>query len=188
MPESNASSCHPERSVSDAQLRGSENACWGQLLNPEQAVAWRKRMQEQKKRVVFTNGVFDILHAGHVEYLAWARGQGDALILGLNTDASVKQLKGEARPIVPFEERARILCALRSVDVVVGFGESTPEVILDRIRPDIHVKSTQYREEELPERTVVLGYGGEIRLAPHHIGTSTTDTIARILFRYTNEE
>jgi len=161
---------------------------FGQLFNLDEAREWREQMRKHNKRVVFTNGVFDILHAGHVEYLAWAREQGDALILGLNTDATVTQLKGEARPIVPFEERARVLCALRSVDVVVGFHEWTPEVILDRIRPDIHVKSDQYREEELPERTVVLGYGGEIRLAPHRIGPSTTDTIARILFRYTNEE
>src|SRR5581483_609676 len=160
---------------------------FGRLLDVEQAVAWREKLRTEGRRVVFTNGVFDVLHTGHVEYLAWTREQGDALILGLNSDASVTRLKGEMRPIVPFEERARILCALRSVDVVVGFGERTPEVILDRIRPDVHVKSAQYREEELPERTVVLAYGGEIRLAPHRAGISTTDTIARILTRYTSE-
>jgi len=87
---------------------------------------------------------------GHVEYLAWARAQGDALIVGLNDDGSVRALKGAARPIVPFEDRARILAALRSVDAVVGFSERTPEVLLDRIRPDVHVKSAQYREDELP--------------------------------------
>ena len=133
---------------------------------------------------MFTNGCFDVLHAGHVAYLAWARAQGDALVLGLNTDESVRRLKGENRPIVPFEERAEVLRALRSVDVVVGFGERTPEVLLERIRPDVHVKSDQYREDELPERTVVLANGGRIALAPHVAGRSTTDTIARIIDAY----
>jgi rfaE bifunctional protein nucleotidyltransferase chain/domain len=150
----------------------------------EAASAWRESLRAAGKRVVFTNGVFDVLHAGHVRYLAWAREQGDALILGLNTDDSVRRIKGEKRPIVPFGDRARMLCALRSVDAVVGFGERTPEVLLDRIKPDVHVKSAQYREDELPERDVVLQHGGEIRLAPHLEGTSTTDTIARIIARY----
>ncbi|HLI95977.1 MAG TPA: adenylyltransferase/cytidyltransferase family protein [Candidatus Baltobacteraceae bacterium] len=157
---------------------------FGDLLALDDAVAWREAQRAQKQRVVFTNGVFDVLHAGHVTYLAWAREQGDALIVGLNSDDSVRRIKGENRPIVPFEERARVLCALRSVDAVVGFAERTPEVILDRLRPDVHVKSAQYREDELPERDVVLQHGGEIRLAPHVAGTSTTDTIARILQRY----
>jgi rfaE bifunctional protein nucleotidyltransferase chain/domain len=133
---------------------------------------------------VFTNGVFDVLHAGHVSYLAWARAQGDALLVGLNTDASVRAIKGELRPIVPFGERARVLAALRSVDAIVGFGERTPEVLLDRIKPDVHVKSAQYREDELPERDVVIAGGGIIKLAPHLEGASTTDTIARIISRY----
>jgi D-beta-D-heptose 7-phosphate kinase/D-beta-D-heptose 1-phosphate adenosyltransferase len=141
-------------------------------------------MRSEGKTVVFTNGCFDVLHAGHVDYLAWARGQGDALILGLNEDASVRRLKGDARPIVPFGERAEVLLGLRSVDVVVGFGELTPEVLLDRIRPDVHVKSDQYRADELPERTVVLQHGGRIALAPHVAHRSTTDTIARILDAY----
>ncbi len=154
------------------------------LLAKEDAVTWREQQRAAGKRVVFTNGVFDVLHAGHVSYLAWAREQGDALIVGLNSDASVRRLKGERRPIVPFEERTRVIAALRSVDAVVEFMESTPEALLDAIKPDVHVKSAQYREDELPERTVVIKNGGEIRLAPHLQGTSTTDTIARILARY----
>lgn len=150
----------------------------------DEASAWRESLRADGKRVVFTNGVFDVLHAGHVSYLAWARSQGDVLILGLNTDDSVRKIKGEKRPIVPFEERARVLSALRSVDAIVGFAERTPETLLDRIRPDVHVKSAQYREEELPERTVVLAHGGVIQLAPHLPGASTTDTIARIIARY----
>lgn len=154
------------------------------LFDVDAASAWRESLRELGKRVVFTNGCFDVLHAGHVEYLAWARAQGDVLVLGLNTDESVRRLKGERRPIVPFEERAKLLCALRSIDAVVGFAERTPEVLIDRIKPDVFVKSAQYREDELPERTVVLQHGGVIRLAPHVAGKSTTDTIATILSRY----
>ena len=158
------------------------------VLDVEAAAAWRESLRSARKRVVFTNGVFDVLHAGHVTYLAWARAQGDALIVGLNTDESVRAIKGERRPIVPFADRARVLCALRSVDAVVAFGERTPEVLLDRLRVDVHVKSAQYREDELPERDVVLAHGGTIALAPHVAGTSTTDTIARILARYCASE
>ncbi len=157
---------------------------FGQLLAVEDASQWREAMRGEGKRVVFTNGCFDVLHAGHVNYLAWARAQGDALIVGLNSDASVRKLKGERRPLVPFEDRATVLRGLRSVDVVVEFAERTPEVLLDRIRPDVHVKSSQYREDELPERTIVLQHGGEIRLAPHLAGHSTTDVIAQIIARY----
>jgi rfaE bifunctional protein nucleotidyltransferase chain/domain len=153
-------------------------------LTLDEAIAWRQEQRAAGKRVVFTNGCFDVLHAGHVEYLAWAREQGDALIVGLNEDDSVRRIKGPARPIVPFADRARVLAALRSVDAVVGFGERTPEVLLDKIRPDVHVKSSQYREEELPERDVVLEHGGVIKLAPHIEGVSTTDLIARILKSY----
>lgn len=157
---------------------------FGALLDADTASAWREQQRARGRRVVFTNGVFDVLHAGHVEYLAWARSQGDALIVGLNGDASVRALKGELRPIIPFADRAKLLCALRSVDAVVEFGENTPEALLERIRPDVHVKSTQYREEDLPERAVVLAHGGEVRLAPHLAGRSTTDLIGEIVARY----
>ena len=109
--------------------------------------------------------------------------QGDTLVLGLNSDDSVRALKGAKRPYVTFEDRATILAALRSVDVVVGFGERTPEVLLERLRPDVHVKSAQYRLEDLPERTVVEAHGGRIVLAPHLDGRSTTDLVALIRSR-----
>ncbi len=157
---------------------------FGRLLSIDEAVAWRTELRSQNRRVVFTNGCFDLLHAGHVEYLAWAREQGDALIVGLNEDVSVRRIKGESRPIVPFAQRAVVLLALRSVDVVVGFGERTPETLLDRIRPDVHVKSNQYCEDELPERSVVLQHGGRIALAPHVPRASTTEIIARVLDAY----
>ncbi|MGC1380708.1 MAG: adenylyltransferase/cytidyltransferase family protein [Candidatus Baltobacteraceae bacterium] len=157
---------------------------FGRLFDVGEATEWREALRARNQSLVFTNGCFDVLHAGHVEYLAWARAQGDALIVGLNEDESVRRLKGEARPIVPFAQRARVLLALRSVDAVVGFPERTPESLIDRLRPDVHVKSDQYREDELPERSVVLRHGGRIALAPHLGGASTTDTIARILDAY----
>jgi rfaE bifunctional protein nucleotidyltransferase chain/domain len=154
------------------------------LLDLESAVRWREEQRARGRKVVFTNGVFDIVHAGHVAYLAWARAQGAALVVGLNTDASVRALKGPERPIVPFADRAAVLGGLRSVDAVVGFPERTPETLLERVRPDVHVKSAQYRVEDLPERVVVLAHGGEIRLAPHAAGKSTTDIVAEIRRRY----
>ena len=156
---------------------------YGLMLSLADASAWRDAQRAAGRTVVFTNGCFDVLHAGHVRYLDWARAQGDSLILGLNSDESVRELKGAPRPYVPLEDRATILAALRSVDVVVGFGERTPEVLLERIRPDVHVKSAQYRIEDLPERTVVEAHGGRIVLAPHLDGRSTTDLIALIRSR-----
>ncbi len=154
------------------------------VLELEATVRFCDELRALGKRVVFTNGVFDLVHAGHVAYLAWAREQGDALVLGLNADVSVRALKGPERPLVPFADRAAVVAGLRSVDAVVGFSERTPEVVLDALRPDVHVKSAQYRIEDLPERIVVLQHGGEIRLAPHLAGKSTTDIVAEIRRRY----
>ena len=150
------------------------------VLTLDEAVAWREAQRRAGVRVVSTNGVFDLLHAGHVAYLAWARAQGDALVVLLNRDEIVRALKGPGRPIVPLEDRARVIAALRSVDAVTAFGERTPEVALDRLRPDLHVKSAQYRLEDLPERFVVEKHGGRIVLAPHQPGRSTTDLVAAI--------
>lgn len=152
----------------------------GVVLDAPAAAAWREEQRRAGRTVVFTNGCFDIVHAGHVHYLAWAREQGDALMLGLNSDESVRALKGPERPYTAFADRAAVLAGLRSVDVVVGFAERTPEALLERIRPDVHVKSAQYRIAELPERYVVEKYGGRIVLAPHEAGKSTTDIVARV--------
>jgi rfaE bifunctional protein nucleotidyltransferase chain/domain len=153
------------------------------VLDRAGAVALRAALRAQGKRVVFTNGCFDVLHDGHTSYLAWARAQGDALIVGLNGDNSVRGLKGPQRPFVPFAGRAAVLAALRSVDAVVGFDESTPIDLLAALAPDVHVKSAQYRVEELPERYVVESNGGVIVLAPHLHGKSTTDLVATIRSR-----
>jgi rfaE bifunctional protein nucleotidyltransferase chain/domain len=153
------------------------------VLDREGAIAFRESLRARGKTVVFTNGCFDVVHDGHTQYLAWARAQGDALIVGLNGDGSVRGLKGPERPFVPFAGRAGVLAALRSVDAVVGFDESTPVDLLAALKPDIHVKSAQYRIEELPERYVVESNGGRIVLAPHLHGKSTTDLVATIRSR-----
>jgi rfaE bifunctional protein nucleotidyltransferase chain/domain len=152
----------------------------GRVLDVAAAAQWREDERRAGRTVVFTNGCFDIVHAGHVHYLAWARAQGEALVVGLNSDESVTAIKGPDRPYTTFADRAAILTALRSVDVVVGFSERTPETLLERIRPDVHVKSAQYRIDELPERYVVESHGGRIVLAPHEAGKSTTDIVALI--------
>jgi rfaE bifunctional protein nucleotidyltransferase chain/domain len=156
----------------------------GLILDIEDAVAWRERMREKNIVVATTNGVFDLLHAGHTASLSWARVQGGALLVLINEDESVRLLgKGPGRPLVPFADRARVVAALRSVDAVVGFAQRTPEALLERLRPDMHVKSAQYRIEELPERFVVEKHGGRIVLAPHQPGRSTTDLVAAIRSR-----
>jgi rfaE bifunctional protein nucleotidyltransferase chain/domain len=153
------------------------------VLDRAAAVALRESLRARGKIVVFTNGCFDVIHNGHTQYLAWARAQGDALIVGLNGDASVCGLKGPQRPYVPFDGRAAVLAALRSVDAVVGFDESTPVELLAALKPDVHVKSAQYRLEDLPERDVVEANGGRVAFAPHVDGKSTTDLVATIRSR-----
>ncbi len=150
------------------------------LADRTRALEVRANARVAGQRVVFTNGCFDVLHAGHIAYLAWARAQGDLLILGLNDDASVARLKGPTRPIVPFAQRQIVLSALRMVDLVVGFGESTPIELIMLLQPDVHVKSAQYRLEDLPERFAVESGGGQIALAPHSAGLSTTELLAKI--------
>ena len=133
------------------------------------------------KRLVFTNGVFDILHAGHVRYLEQARELGDLLIVGLNSDASVRRLgKGPERPINSEEDRAAILAALRCVDGVVLFDEPTPESLISQLRPDVHVKGGDYREEDLPEAPIVRSYGGDVVLLPLLEGRSTSSIIRKL--------
>jgi rfaE bifunctional protein nucleotidyltransferase chain/domain len=134
-----------------------------------------------EKRLVFTNGVFDILHAGHVRYLEHARSLGDLLIVGMNTDASVRRLgKSANRPINPLEDRAEVLAGLRSVDAVVAFEENTPEVLIAALRPEVHVKGGDYRVEDLPEAKVVHSYGGEVVILTLHEGRSTTSILERL--------
>jgi D-beta-D-heptose 7-phosphate kinase/D-beta-D-heptose 1-phosphate adenosyltransferase len=139
-----------------------------------------ERLRAEGRTVVFTNGCFDVLHVGHVRYLQQARALGDLLVVGVNTDAGVRRLKGPKRPIVPEDERAELLAALECVDYVTLFDEPTPEECLRQLRPAIHAKGGDYTEDQLPEAAVVRGYGGEIRIMPLVPGRSTTDVVNRI--------
>jgi rfaE bifunctional protein nucleotidyltransferase chain/domain len=150
------------------------------LLSWDELASRLRPLREGGGRVVFTNGCFDLLHVGHVRTLQQARRLGEVLIVGLNTDASVRRLKGEGRPVVPQEERAELIDALACVDYVTLFDELTPERILESLRPDIHVKGGDYRAEELPETTVVRRWGGEVVILPFTPGRSTTGLLRRL--------
>ena len=135
------------------------------------------RLEPQRERgirVVFTNGCFDLLHVGHLRTLQWAREQGDLLVVGVNSDASVTRLKGTGRPLVGERDRAELLAGFECVDYVVVFSEDTPVEVLRRLRPEVHVKGGDYVIEEMPESSLVRSYGGEIRLTPLIEGRSTT--------------
>jgi len=139
----------------------------------------RKRLRAEGKTLVFTNGCFDILHAGHVDYLTFARDQGDVLVVGLNSDASVRKNKGEHRPVVPEKDRAKILAAFETVDYVVIFDEDEPEHLISEILPDVLVKGEDWAHY-VSGREIVEQNGGRIVLAPLTKGRSTSDIIERI--------
>lgn len=144
----------------------------------------RKRLKAEGKRVVFTNGCFDLLHIGHIRYLAEAKSQGDVLVVGVNSDSSVRKLKGDKRPLVKDVERAELLAALTACDYVTIFAELTPESLIRALQPDVHVKGGDYRKEDLPEAEIVESYGGEVVLVNLILDHSTTDLIRVILERY----
>ena len=146
----------------------------------EQAILDRELWRAWGDRVVFTNGCFDILHAGHVRYLAECKSMGDRLIVGINSDASVRRLKGEMRPYCPQEERAALLEALEVVDDVVVFEEDTPCEIIRALKPDIHVKGSDYRASEMPETPIVHGYGGLVVIV-ERADTRSTSRLAQML-------
>lgn len=132
------------------------------------------------QRIVFTNGCFDILHAGHVEYLNKARSFGDCLVLGLNTDASVRGNKGPSRPINNELNRAKVAGALQAVDYVVLFGEKTAEDLIAKVKPDVYVKGGDYTLATLPEAKIVQSYGGRVEFIQMVAGCSTTNVIKKI--------
>jgi D-beta-D-heptose 7-phosphate kinase/D-beta-D-heptose 1-phosphate adenosyltransferase len=134
------------------------------------------------KKIVFTNGCFDLLHVGHVDLLERAKTLGDVLIVGLNSDESVRRLKGDSRPINNLQARAKVLLALQSVDAVVIFEEDTPIEILEIVRPDIHVKGGDYVADDLPEAETVRQHGGEIVILPLVDGFSSTGLLAKSTF------
>lgn len=148
----------------------------------DELATMRAGWREQGKTVVWTNGVFDLLHAGHVRSLRDAKALGDILIVGINSDLSARKFKGPGRPVVCQEDRAEVLSALEMVDYVVVFGEEEPSAVLRRLQPDIHCKGEEYANgnRPVPERVVVESYGGSIRFLPLHQGRSTTGLMERI--------
>jgi D-beta-D-heptose 7-phosphate kinase/D-beta-D-heptose 1-phosphate adenosyltransferase len=150
------------------------------LLQIDSLAYERERVRREGKRVVFTNGCFDLLHAGHVRYLAEARGLGDALIVGLNSDRSVRALKGEGRPIQNANERAEVIAALEAVDYVVVFEEDTPREVIARLLPDVLVKGGDWPLDRIVGRQEVEAAGGKVVSLSYIEGSSTTDIIERI--------
>ncbi|MBQ9727958.1 MAG: D-glycero-beta-D-manno-heptose 1-phosphate adenylyltransferase [Kiritimatiellae bacterium] len=164
-------------------LRMDGQAFQGKILDAASMRAERDRLHAEGKTLVFTNGCFDILHAGHVTYLQFARAQGDALCLGLNSDASVRRNKGPKRPIVSEDNRAKLLACLRFVDYVVLFDEDEPKALIAKILPDVLVKGRDWAHY-VSGRDVVEANGGRVVLADMVPGLSTTNVIERILAAY----
>jgi rfaE bifunctional protein nucleotidyltransferase chain/domain len=151
------------------------------VVDRQAAARWVQDLQARGQQVVFTNGCFDLLHPGHVRYLEEARSLGDALIVGVNTDASAARLrKGPGRPLTPEGDRARVLAALACVDRVVLFDEDTPLALITAVQPDILVKGGDYNIEAIVGREVVLARGGKVLALPLVVGYSTTALIDRI--------
>jgi len=146
---------------------------WSQLV--EQLAAVRKN-----RRVVFTNGCFDILHLGHVRYLQQAKDLGDFLVVGLNTDESVKRLKGATRPVQGLESRSEVMAALSSVDFVTSFSKDTPLELIKVVRPDVLVKGGDYKPEQIVGSDFVLSYGGQVQSLQFVPGYSTSSILARV--------
>ena len=149
------------------------------ILSPEHAARLIRKLQKDGKKVVFTNGCFDLLHSGHVMYLADARKQGDALVLALNSDASVKRLKGSKRPLVSLKDRAKVVASLECVDIVTWFTADTPERLIKKIRPDVLVKGGDWPVEKIVGSDFVRSYGGVVKSLRYKDGTSTTRLIKK---------
>ena len=152
----------------------------GRVVPQQELVAIRTRLRSEGRKVVFTNGCFDIIHRGHVEYLAAARSLGDVLVVGVNDDASVRRLKGPGRPVVQAEDRAAVLAALAAVDLVTTFGEDTPLELIQAVVPDILVKGADWPLEKVVGREVVEKSGGSVRTIAFVPDRSTTSIVERI--------
>ena len=152
----------------------------GQVMGRDALIEQRERLRREGKRVVFTNGCFDLLHLGHVRYLREARSLGDLLVVALNSDASVRALKGEGRPILNQDERAEIIAALEAVDYVIIFDEETPLELIARLLPDVLVKGGDWAIETIVGREEVEAAGGEVLSLPYLQGSSTSEIVKRI--------
>jgi D-beta-D-heptose 7-phosphate kinase/D-beta-D-heptose 1-phosphate adenosyltransferase len=168
------------RSVSPcARSEATPHLRW-KILGRDALVAAVRSLQRAGRKVVFTNGCFDLLHVGHVRYLQEARALGDALVVGVNADASVRRLKGPGRPLTPARERAEVLAALASVDYVTVFGAATPQRLIAAVQPDVLVKGGDWPVGKIVGREVVEARGGRVLALPFVKNRSTTATIARI--------
>jgi rfaE bifunctional protein nucleotidyltransferase chain/domain len=154
------------------------------IVDRAEAAARTARWTEVGRRVVFTNGCFDLLHQGHARYLAAARRLGDALVVGINDDASVRRLKGEKRPLLPEDERAELIASLECVDLVVLFPEDDPGALIAALKPRVLVKGADWPKEKVIGRETVEGLGGEVKSIPLVEGRSTTQVIEEILKKY----
>jgi len=150
----------------------------------EDTVAWRDEERRAGRRVVFTNGCFDLLHRGHVDLLREAREQGDRLVVAINDDESIRRLKGPGRPLVPQEDRAELLAALEMVDRVVVFADETPAAVIRTLLPDVLVKGADYALEEIVGRDTVEEAGGRVHRVRLTAGRSTRDLIRKVIERY----
>lgn len=150
------------------------------VVSWDEAARLREAARAAGRAVVFTNGCFDLLHRGHVDLLRFARERGDLLFVGLNSDDSVRRLKGAGRPLAPAADRAAVLAALRAVDYVVEFDQDTPRELILRLLPDVLVKGADYREEEVVGADEVIRAGGRVELAPLTEGRSTTNLVRRL--------
>lgn len=147
------------------------------VLALEEAVRWREALAREGRTLAFANGVFDLLHVGHVRYLRGARALADALLVAVNSDGSTRAYKGPGRPVVPEAERAELVAALACVDAVVVFDDPDVRRLLAVLRPELHVKGTDYTPDTVPERTVVEAYGGRVAIAGDPKDHSTTATL-----------
>jgi rfaE bifunctional protein nucleotidyltransferase chain/domain len=153
----------------------------GEVIDKQAMIAERERLRREGLRLVMTNGCFDLLHTGHVRYLRQARALGDALVVALNSDRSVRLLKGEGRPVLGEWERAEVVAALESVDYVIIFDEETPRELISSLLPDVLVKGGDWTVEQIVGRGEVEAAGGTVLSLPYVEGSSTTDIIDRIL-------
>ncbi len=156
----------------------------GKERSLDRLAAELQRHRATGKRIVFTNGCFDLVHLGHVKYFQFAKAQGDLLVVGVNTDGSIRRLKGEKRPVIDEGDRLGVLEELESIDYLVRFDDDTPLRLIDAIRPDVLVKGADYRKEQVVGWDVVEAYGGRVALAPLVDGRSTSAVIRRILDAY----
>ncbi|HXV60565.1 MAG TPA: D-glycero-beta-D-manno-heptose 1-phosphate adenylyltransferase [Vicinamibacteria bacterium] len=159
----------------------------GRILGREAMVDERSKLRDRGESLVFTNGCFDLLHAGHVRYLERARALGDRLLVAVNTDETVRALKGEGRPVTPLADRMEVLAALRVVDYVIAFDERTPASVIEEILPDVLVKGGDWSLPHIVGRDVVEESGGRVVSLPFESGYSTTSLLERIRSRFRPE-